>query len=69
MVLGPHEQAPALLVHQQRFVAAGPREPEGPETMPGLELLGEGGALLKLGPRKLLPGPACCLSRRPRWYV
>lgn len=40
MVLSAHKQAPTFLIEQQRFIAAGPLQPEGPETMPGLELCG-----------------------------
>lgn len=40
MVLGTHKQAPTFLIEKQRFIAAGPLQPEGPETVPGLELCG-----------------------------
>ena len=42
MVLSAHKQAPTLLIQQQSFVAAGPLQPEGPETVLGLELCGVG---------------------------
>lgn len=70
MVLGTHEQASTLLIHQQSFIAAGPLQPEGLETMPGLELCRVGIPLriCQLSWR-LPPSPPCCLSHRPRLYM
>lgn len=63
MVLSAHKQPSALLIHQQSFIAAGPHQPEGPETVLGLELCrvgahGESAAGAS-------PDPVCCLSHRP----
>lgn len=62
MVLSTHKQASTLLIHQQSFIAAGPRQPEGPETMLGLELC-RVGATLRICYWKLPPGLACGLSQ------
>jgi hypothetical protein len=62
MVLSTYKQASTLLIHQQGFIAAGPFQSEGPETMPGLEFC-RGTSLRTYlpcqKPPKALPG---CLS-------
>lgn len=69
MVLSAHKQASSFLIHQQSFIAAGPLQPEGPETMPGLELCRSWTPQRICQPCWKLPLDPACLSHRSWLYM